>query len=274
MTMNIGEQARNIAKRVSELSPETVDKPVLVYFNIIGICWPIRCLLHLNNVDYELIQIPGEVWVHPSSNGEPLLRSSFQNGHIPLYVDPQVQLNQSTVIMPYLAEKYGLIGDSDLEKLAIMEVMAHAYDALFHWTGLLQVISKYNIPDETVEARLQAYLGNGTWGILGNGYHRNLQAFEQYLGANSDRDSGFMVGSRLSIADLHAYNVLGNWYKAFDRSLFTETYPALDDYVRRIASMPLINEYITKHQEATTWLPFPHFGIRLTTPEELIGLNA
>lgn len=274
MTVDVGEQARNIAKRVRDLSPETVDKPVLVYFNIIGICWPIRCLFHLKNIDYELIQIPLEVWAHPSSDGDFLLRSSFQNGHIPLYVDPQVRLNQSTVIMPYLADKHGLFGDGDMERLAIMEVMAHAYDALFHWTGLLQVISKLNIPDETVETRLQAFLGNGTWGLVGNGYHRNLQAFEQYLDANSEENSGFMVGSRLSIADLHAYNVLCNWYKAFDRSLFTQTYRRLDDYVRRIASIPLITEYITDYQEPTIWLPFPHLGIRLTTPEELAGLSA
>jgi glutathione S-transferase len=273
MTIDFGEQARELAKRISDLSPETVDKPVLVYFNIIGICWPIRCLFHLKDIDYELIQIPIDVWAQPSPGGDLLLRSSFRNGHIPLYVDPQVCLNQSTVIMPYLAQKHDLLGDSEGEKYAILEVMAHAYDALFHWAGLLQVIAKPNIPDETVEARLQAFLGNGTWGLLSNGYHRNLQAFEQYLSANSDTRSGFIVGSRLSIADLHAYNVLCNWYKAFDRSLFTQRYPRLDDYVRQIAALPKVDEYIMDHQEPTTWLPVPSLGIRLTTPEELAGLN-
>ena len=175
--------------------------------------------------------------------------------------------------MPYLAQKHDLFGDSERERYAILEVLAHAYDALFHFTGLLQVISKSNIPDETVEARLQAFLGNDTWGVLSNGYHRNLQAFERHLEANSDAGGGFIVGSRLSIADLHAYNVLCNWYKAFDRALFTQRYPRLDEYVRRIAAIPKIKEYIADHQEATTWLPLPSFGIRLTTPEELVGLN-
>lgn len=274
MSSEIEKQAEEIAQRVAGLSPATVEKAVLVYFDIIGICWPIRCLLHLKHIDYELVKVPIEMWAYTTPNGDQPLVGCFRNGHLPLYVDPQVSLTQGNVIMTYLAEKHDLLGDSGAEKLAAMEVMAHAYDALFHWSGLFQILIKMDTPDDVVESRLQAFLGNGTWGVLTNGYRRNLDPFERYMDANSDKDSGFIVGSRLSIADLHAFNVLCNWYKAFDRALFVEQYPRLDDYVRRIGANPEVADYIRHRQEPTTWFPYPRLAIKLTTPEELAGLTA
>ena len=262
-----------IAARISSLSSENVTKPVLVYFDIVGICWPIRCLLHIKHVDHELVQVPIQAWAHRNRDGKQSLRSSFRNGHVPLYVDSDVYLTQSNVIMTYLGEKHGLLGDTQSERLAAMDVMAHAYDALFHWSGLFQVIGRMDTPEDVVRSRLQAFTGNGSWGFLSDGYHRNLDAFERYLDANSDQASGFVVGSRLTVADLHAFNVLCNWYKAFDRTLFVRDYPRLDEYIRRIASIPEVDDYIRNHQERTLWFPLPQLVIRLTSPEELTGLT-
>ena len=39
-----------------------------------------------------------------------------------------------------------------------------------------------------------------------------LRGLESYLGLNAT-GSGFIVGARLSVADLHAFNILANWYK-------------------------------------------------------------
>jgi glutathione S-transferase len=174
--------------------------------------------------------------------------------------------------MSYLGEKHDLLGDTPAEKLAAMEVMAHAYDALFHWSGLFQIIVRAAIPEDVVEARLRAFLGDGAWGFVGGRYERNLDAFECYLDASPDRSSGFIAGSRLSIADLHAFNVLCNWYKAFDRDLFTQKYPRLDDYIQRIGAIREVRDYIDNHQESTLWFPAPQLALRLTSPEELEGL--
>ena len=273
MNTDIADQVADIAQRISRLSPQSVEKPVLVYFDIVGICWPIRCLLHLKAVDYELIKIPLQAWAYRSPDGKQPLPASFRNGHVPLYVDPDVYLTQSNVIMAYLAEKHDLLGDDIAEKLACMDVMAHAYDALFHWSGLFQVNVRMNTPDEVVASRLEAFMGHGSWGLLSDGYNRNLDAFERYLNSNPDQDSGFMVGSRLSVADLHAFNVLCNWYKAFDRNAFVANHPRLDDYVRSVASIPEVDDYVRHHQEQTLWFPLPQLAVKLTAPEDLKDLT-
>jgi len=177
------------------------------------------------------------------------------------------------VILMHLAEQHGWIGDSPLERLAAMEVMAHAYDALFHWNGLLTVNARLNVPPDVVRDRLAAFRGEGEWGISGDGYRNHLNGFQAYLDAN-EAQSGFMVGSRLSVADLHAFNVLCNWYKSFDRECFVEEYPELDAYIERIATIPAVTDYIRHHQEATTWIPIPEMGLALTTPEETEGLTS
>ena len=266
-------RALAMAERINELSEAPVDQPTLVYFDIVGIGWPIRCLLHLADVDYELVQITIFEWIYRTSDGTQLLKSRMRNGHLPLYVDADVCLNQSNVILAYLGEKHGMMGDSQQEKLSVMEVSAHAYDALFHWSGLLQVNARVNTPDDVVAARLDAFLGNGSWGVVTDGYHQNLDAFKRYLDANSS-GGDFIVGSKLSVADLHAFNVLCNWYKAFDRERFVAEYPRLDTYVNRIASVPKVAEYIRVHQEPTVWLPIPPAGLKLTTPEDSLGLTA
>jgi hypothetical protein len=40
--------------------------------------------------------------------------------------------------MMHLGDKYNLIGDNPTERLVALEVMAQAYDALFHFSGLFQ----------------------------------------------------------------------------------------------------------------------------------------
>ena len=273
MSPDSAQEANALADRIGRLSCESVDKPVLVYFDIIGICWPIRCLLHLKDIDYERLTISLGAWIHRNPDGcEPLIECC-RNGHLPVYVDSDVHMSQSNLIMAYLAEKHDLFGDNAEERRMINEIMAHAYDALFHWSGLFQIIIKLAIPDAVAESRLRAFMGNGMWGVLSDGYRRNLDPFERYLRANPDKDSGFIVGSRLSIADLHAFNVLCNWYKAFDRARFVQSHPRLDRYIRGIAALPRVGDYIRHRQEPTTWFPWPEAALRLTSPEELIGLT-
>lgn len=262
--------AVSLAERIGGLSPESVARPTLVYLDIIGICWPLRALFHLKDFDYDLVQVPIMAWIQRTEDGQPLLPSLTKNAHLPIYVDKDVMLNQSTVLFPYMAEKLGVFGDSQADRFAIQEVMTHCYDALFHWGGMLQVVAKMNVPEDVFQARLDAFMGRGAWGLLDNYYHKNLQGFENYLTGNP-ADSGYMAGSRLSFADLQAFNVLCNWYKAFDREAFG-AHPLLEDYIQRLASDPRILDYIRNHQEATTWLPFPPLGHKLTEPSALEGL--
>ncbi len=260
-----------LVTRVEGLSPETSKIPTLVYFDIVGIAWPIRCLLHLSNIDYHYVPVSIQEWSFHSTDGRQPLKSAFSNGHVPLYVDEDVCLNQSNVILTTLARRTGLMGDSEKEALEIEALLAHCYDALFHWNGMLSVNIRLNIPDDVAQARLNAFMGDGVWGIVTNGYRNHLQAFVKYLEANP-LQSGFLVGNRLSAADLSAFNVLCNWNKAFDRQVFSQEFPVLNEYIQRIALAPGISDYILKVQEPTVWFKLPTVALRLTSSQELEGL--
>lgn len=260
-----------LCAKIAVLECESVSRPVLVYFDIIGIAWPIRCALHIRDVDYDLLQISIREWSWRNAAGVQQVKECFRNGHVPLYVDQDVYLNQSTVIMDYLAEKHDLGGRTPQERYAVTEVCAHAYDSLFHWNGLLQIIIKIGIADDVVTARKDAFMGKGVWGIASNGFSNHLDGFARYLQGNP-ADSGYFVGDRLTMADLHAFNLLCNWYKAFAPEEFVTGYPILEEFVQRIGAIPKVRDYIDNHQESTIWFNMPQLAIRLTSPEELQGL--
>ena len=134
-----------LVTRVEGISPETAKIPTLVYFDIIGIAWPIRCLLHLSNIDYDYVPVSIREWMFRSADGRQPLKSAFSNGHVPLYVDEEVFLNQSNLILTTLGRRTGIMGDNDKEALEIEALLAHCYDALFHWSGMLTVIHRLNI---------------------------------------------------------------------------------------------------------------------------------
>ena len=118
-------------------------------------------------------------------------------------------------------------------------------------------------------------------GMEGGGYQKMLDAYLSYLEANEAEGNGqgFMVGTRLSAADLTAFSVICNWYKSFDRERFMSKYPRLEVYIQQIAAIPEVTHFIRTEQPATTWFPEANekvlgFGMKLSTPEELLGLTA
>ena len=116
MTDNPDQLAALLADQISSLTTQSVVRPTLVYFDVIGIAWPIRCLLHLKQVEYDLIQIPITAWAQRDKAGRQLIKPTLQNGHVPLYVDNKVRLGHSNNIMIYLADKYALFGQHQNER--------------------------------------------------------------------------------------------------------------------------------------------------------------
>lgn len=247
-----------------------VAKPTLFYLNIHGVVWPIRCLLSIKGIDFEDVQIPIQTWGYRTEDGRQPLKEASPSLHIPVYSDQDVVITQSTTLMYYLAKKHGMLGQGAIEELQVMEVMAQCHDALFHWCGLLPIIGRVGIDPETFDQRMAAFMGEGRWGLVTSGHAINLHGLENYLKRNVS-DSGYMVGNDLTFADLHAFNILCNWYKAFNPEAFMK-YPILDDYIKRIGKMADIDRYIKSTKGMTTWLPIPKAGSNLTTTEELEGL--
>ena len=260
-----------LQQRLKSLSSSSVEKPTLVYFDIVGIAWPIRVMLHLRDIDYELIRISLPQWAQTDANGKSLLKACFTNGHLPLYVDSEVELNQSALVIEYLADRYGFLPSAGVERTMALEVMGQAYDALFHWNGMLPVNIRIGMSDEEAQKRLAAFMGEGVYGLSTDGFRLNLNAFQRYLAKS---ESEYFVGDSLTAADLQSFNVLRNWYKAFAPDVFQSEYPRLDGFVRHIEGLPEIRAYIENSQEPTTWFQWPQAALRLTDAEELRAIKA
>ena len=227
-------------------------------------------MLHLRDIDYELIQVSIHQWAQGDAEGNRLLKPCFTNGHLPLYVDGEVELNQSALIIEYLADKHGFLAGTGSERTSALEVMGQAYDALFHWNGMFPVNIRLGMSDNEATKRLDAFMGEGVYGLSTDGYRQNLDAFERYL-AKSDGD--YFVGQSLTAADLQSFNALRNWYKAFAPDVFMDEYPKLNKFVQRIEVLPQINDYIAHHQEPTTWFNWPEAALRLTSAAELDAIK-
>lgn len=265
------ERIAQLVSRVQALTRGEVAGPTLIYFDVVGIAWPIRCLLHVHKIDYDYVPVTIMDWMFRASDGTRVLKNAFRNHHLPLYVDSEVYLDQSMQIIATLADRVGMMGETATDRASVQAILAHCYDALFHPDGLLTVNVRLNIPDEVAQARLDSFMGGKPWGLVSNGYRNQLSPFVNYLETNRS-GSGFMVGECMTAADLSAFNVLCNWFKAFDRELFSTEFPQLDAYIQHIAQQPGIADYIRTVQEATLWFPLPDVAMRLTSPEDLQGL--
>lgn len=259
-----------LSDKIKSANAGSVEKPTLFYFNIHGIVWPIRCLLNIKKVDFDDILIPPEMWMYRTEDGHQPLKDACTAKHLPLYADSDVVITQSLTMMQLLAEKHGMMGSNAAERIQVLEIMGQCHDALFHWCGLFPNIIKVGVAPETFEQRMQAFMGKGAWALTTRGHAINLLGFENYLKRNKS-DSGFMVGNSLTYADLHAFNTLCNWYKAFNTEAFM-AYPLLDAYIQRIAKIPEVASYIDSSRGFSTWLPWPQVASNLTSAKELEGL--
>lgn len=97
--------------------------------------------------------------------------------------------------------------------------MAHCYDALFHWNGLLDVTIRTSISDDVAQARVNAFMGKGVQGVVTDRYRNHLNTFVKYLDCNPV-ESGFLVGERLSVADcIKHMQEATTWFPLPDRAL-------------------------------------------------------
>lgn len=260
-----------LKQQLAAMETGKVSKPSFAYFDIIGIAWPYRCLLQMSGDDYDDIRIPLKAWAAKDEQGNRLIKGDRTSLHVPLYADADVVITQSIAIAHYLAHKYDMAGNGAAEQLQFLEITNHCHDALFHWCGILPILLKRGTDEQTVQDRMAAFMGKGKpWGLVTHGFDMNLQGFENYLNRNP-HDSGFMIGESLTFADLHSFNVLCHWFKAFNPEAFAR-YPLLDDYIRRLATLPAVANGIAEHQGLSTWLPMPTLATNLYTAEELIGL--
>ena len=128
-------------------------------------------------------------------------------------------LTQSDVIHRYLAEKYGLLGKSALEKLRIDEAYELGND-------FLNAVTYAVFVQKTEEAKALAHAD-----LLETVMPRFLTHMKSILERNGN--NGFMVGDSLSLADLQAFHLLNNFVRFLNKDALAGEWQAYLDGIRK-----------------------------------------
>lgn len=195
--------------------------PLLI---IRGLAAPIRFLLRHAGVQFEEKVYkrdppPSSYWKELLDN-KLNLDADFPN--LPCYIDSDIKLTQSQVILRYIARKHNLAGQNEMEKLRadLLATQVHDYDLDF-----ARNIS--HNPDYL--AKTNEYLSN----IVDR-----LKALSDFLG-----DAKFVVGDAVTYADFVLYEFLETQVH-FKPDILGD-FPRLKRYVERISALDAVNGYFS-----------------------------
>jgi len=212
----------------------TMSQYKLIYFNGRGRAELARLLFAVGGVKYEDQRHEMNEW--PAVKAK--LNAPF--GQVPLLsIDGQLY-SQSVSIARYLAEKFGLAGKTDLDKLradmivhCLEDVVQKLYDADFE-------------PDAARKETLVKSLKEET------GLKTQFTNLEKILKQNKGGDSYF-VGDSLTWADLSFIHHVDYVSAAgFEAKTFLAAYPKLKALHEKVTKQPKVAEWIAK-RPATPW---------------------
>lgn len=198
--------------------------PVLGYWNIRGLATPIRLVLETAGVEYE--EKLYECGPPPDFDRSPWLSEKFTLGldfpNLPYYVDDDVKLSQSHVIMRYLARKHKLDGNNEEERVRADLVAAQTMD--YHMDYVRTVA--YNPEHEQNKAAYQTNLAD------------RLKALTEFLGERK-----FVAGDSVTYADFVLYEFLAG-QQAYNPEALKDS-PALEAFVARVTELEPVKKYFS-----------------------------
>jgi len=164
----------------------------------------------------------------------------FPFGQVPIFKDGSVRVAQMDAFMRHIGRKYGMYGRGLDEAVQIDMVMIGVEDIRKQYLKVIYegADSSAYIENHIDPASIQGRNGGAHFSFLAGILKRNG-------GGN-----GYIVGSKLSIADIQVYNickmVLRPSFGAKEE--FEQLQPLLTAYVDRIESEPRIAEYVATKQ--------------------------
>jgi glutathione S-transferase len=214
-------QAHNAIREKHADSPKAGDAAVeLRYFMARGRAEVIRLTLEELGIAYKDTRYTSEEWPKHKPNSQ-----IFPFAQMPSLSIDGLDLVQTQAILRYLGRRNGLYGDSNVESTMIdlviggFEDLGTKYGALVYDSAFEQKRTKY------VEEVLPVWLGH----------------FDRLLLRNQN-GSGFYVGSKLTIADIVAYDSLSLQLDLAPACL--QPFPVLQRYYQRIHARPAIQSYL------------------------------
>lgn len=214
-------------------NPAGCSKPTLIYWPLWGRGEPIRLALAAAGVawDEEEVDMPKM----KAAAGT----AAFPYGQAPAYVDGSLRMSQMDAVLRHIGRKHGLYGDGLDEAAKIDMVMLGVEDLRKAYLTMA-----YN---DDAESLLDAFVNKHF--DPSTKHAKNGGAHFSYLAGILERngaETGYIVGSSLSIADIQVYNICEMVLREqFPRSgLFREHQPLLTAYAERIAAEPKLAAYI------------------------------
>jgi len=199
----------------------------LTYFNLKARAEPARLILKQAGVEFEDCRLPA-----PWDDMAPwtALKPMTPFGQLPMLCVDGTVISQSRTIARYVAVENGLAGKNAMENAQMDEIV----DALSDATEL-----QYNAylfeKDETKKAQLQKDFNEKTLPTLIKNIDRRL----------TERGGEFLVGGRLSWADISAYHF---FTELADQSL-VKANCKLNALMERVASQPNIKKWLDSRPE-------------------------
>eukprot|EP01089_Gocevia_fonbrunei_P012231 TRINITY_DN282_c0_g1_i1.p1 TRINITY_DN282_c0_g1~~TRINITY_DN282_c0_g1_i1.p1 ORF type:complete len:209 (-),score=63.64 TRINITY_DN282_c0_g1_i1:90-716(-) len=200
------------------------SKPRITYFNLAGRAEPARVLLEEAGVDYEFVGVTD--W----ANQKVALAAELTFGQLPLYQDNDITLVQSQAIVRYLANKHGFVGSNDVEAAKIDSVNEGVVDL-----GSKMVKALFG-SDESKAEGLKALVAD---------LPKSLPAFETIL--EKSGGSGFLVGSKLSFADIELFLIVGKVSGISDETKAeVAKFPQILAFLQRIGAREKVKAYFER----------------------------
>ncbi|KAG8189862.1 hypothetical protein JTE90_023369 [Oedothorax gibbosus] len=186
----------------------------LGYWDFRVLVEPIRYLLHYKNVEFtdKRYSFTSGEWPKDKIN----LDLDFPS--LPYLLDGDVKITQSTTILRYLAQKYGVDGKTQAEKLKVSMVEQQVVD--LRWFLL---INQANTEENRASIREKA--------------PDMLESFEKFLG-----DRMLLVGDGVTYIDFMLSETF-DFYRYYVPDVCKD-FPTLMAHQARIVGLPGIKEYL------------------------------
>jgi len=221
-------------------------KPTLYSFWRSSAAFRVRIALNLKGIDYDIIP------VHLRKGGGEQLKESYQalnpNGLVPLYMEDDVPLHQSTAIIEYLEEKYPNppLLPKNLQDRAWVRALAQDIAADIHPINNLRVlrylVGTLGVNDENKTIWYAHWVKKG------------LTSLEKRL-ASDARVGLFCHGDLPTMADVF---LVPQVFNAYDTKIDFSVYPTVHRIVTHCMTLPtFINASWEKQVDAEGENPKP-----------------
>jgi len=221
-------------------------KPTLYSFWRSSAAFRVRIALNLKGIDYDIIP------VHLRKGGGEQLKESYQalnpNGLVPLYMEDDVPLHQSTAIIEYLEEKYPNppLLPKNLQDRAWVRALAQDIAADIHPINNLRVlrylVGTLGVNDENKTIWYAHWVKKG------------LTSLEKRL-ASDARVGLFCYGDLPTMADVF---LVPQVFNAYDTKIDFSVYPTVHRIVAHCMTLPtFINASWEKQVDAEGENPKP-----------------